>query len=93
VALTGGHYLRSPARQPNCLEFPVHLAFSPDVSPSDFFIFAELKGQLSDHTFESAYELVEEMTSAIQRARLETVFLDWEQRLQRCININGSHVD
>jgi hypothetical protein len=45
------------------------------------------------YTFGSADELVEEvceMTSAIPRAKLETVLLEWDKRLLRCIGISGA---
>jgi hypothetical protein len=63
-------------------------AFSPDLGPSDFFLFGALKGQLTGHTFEWADGLIEEiceMMNAVPRAKLETVFLEWEEKLQRCI--------
>jgi hypothetical protein len=45
-----------------------HLAFLPDLAPSDFFLFDALKGQFSGRIFESPDELVE--------ATLERVFLE-----------------
>jgi hypothetical protein len=70
-------------------------ALSLDLALSDFFFFGAVKGQLAGDTFESADELVEEIyerTSAIPRANLETIFLEWEERLRRRIDINGAHV-
>jgi hypothetical protein len=55
-----------------------------DPVPPDFFLFDALKGQLAGRLFESADELVEEiceMTTAIPRAKLEIVFLEWKERL------------
>jgi hypothetical protein len=71
-------------------------ALSPDLAPSDFFLFGALKGQLADRAFESANELAEEiceMATAIRQARLETIFLELEKGLQPCIFINGADVD
>jgi hypothetical protein len=71
-------------------------AFSPDLVPSDFFRFGALKGQLSGRIFKSLDELVEatrEVASAVPWTTLERVFLKWEERLQRCIDINGANVD
>jgi hypothetical protein len=73
-----------------------HPAFSPDLAPSDFFLFSALKGSLSGRIFESPDELVEatrELASAITRTTLEREFLEWEERLQRCIDITGVYVD
>jgi hypothetical protein len=33
------------------------------------------------------------MTNAVPRAKLETRFLEWKERLQQCINITGACVD
>jgi hypothetical protein len=73
-----------------------HPAFSPDHAPSGFFLFGALKGQLADRTSGSADELVNEtceMMSSITRAKLETSFLEGEERLQRYIDINDADVD
>jgi hypothetical protein len=73
-----------------------HPDFSPDLAPSDFFLSGALKGQLAGWTFASADELVEaihEITSAIPRAQLEKVFLEWGERLQRWISLNGAYVE
>jgi hypothetical protein len=71
-------------------------AFSPDLAPSDFFLFGAMKGQLSGRIFESPDKLVEairEIASALPQRTLERVFLEWKDRLQRCIDINGAYVD
>jgi hypothetical protein len=70
--------------------------FSPDFALPDFFLFDALKGQLAGRPFGSANELVEEIcetTKAIPRAKHETVFLEWEESLHRCIDINSAYVD
>jgi hypothetical protein len=70
-------------------------ASSPNLAPSDFFLFRALKGRLAGRTLESADELVEkicQMRSAILQAKLEIIFLKWEERLQWCIDINGADI-
>jgi hypothetical protein len=55
-----------------------HPAVSPNLAPSDFFLFGALKGQLTGRIVESFDELGEamsEMASAIPRTTLERVFL------------------
>jgi hypothetical protein len=50
-----------------------HLAFSPDLAPSDFFLFGALRGQLSCRIFESPNELagpIREIASAIPERHL-----------------------
>jgi hypothetical protein len=62
-----------------------HPVFSPDLAPSDFFLFGALKGYLSGRICESPDELVDairEVASAIPRTTLERVSLEWEERFQ-----------
>jgi hypothetical protein len=33
------------------------------------------------------------MTSAIPGVKFEMVFIEWEERLQRCSDINGAYVN
>jgi hypothetical protein len=73
-----------------------HLVFSPDLAPSDFSLFGALKGQLSGCVSESAEKLADarhQIASAILRTTLERALLEWEERLQRCIDINGAYID
>jgi hypothetical protein len=80
----------------NGISASLHPAFSPDFALFDFFPFGALKRSFADRIFESADELIEgicEMTRAIARAKRETVFLEWEERLQRCNDITGSYID
>jgi hypothetical protein len=61
-----------------------------------FFLFGALNGQLSSRIFESPDELAEainEIASAIPGTTLERVFLEWEDRFQRCVDIQGAYID
>jgi hypothetical protein len=56
-----------------------HRAFSPDLAPSDFFLFGALNDQLSGRIFESPEELVQairEIASAIPRTTVARVVLN-----------------
>jgi hypothetical protein len=72
-----------------------HPAFSPDLAPSDFFLSGALKGQLSGWIFESLDELTEAIyvRSRVPGTTLERTFLEWEERLQRCIDISDADAD
>jgi hypothetical protein len=62
-----------------------HPAFSPDCTPSAFFLFSALKGQPNGRIFESPDEAVEarrEIASTILRTTLERIFFEWEESLQ-----------
>jgi hypothetical protein len=92
------HRSRLTARNPkeNRITASPHPAFSPDLAPSDFFLFGALKDQLSGRIFESPDELVEairEIASAIPWTTIERVFLEWEERLQLLYRHQGAYVD
>jgi histone-lysine N-methyltransferase SETMAR len=72
-----------------------HLPYSPDLSPSDFYPFGKLNGQMARSEFESTEDLlatIRRLTPAISRARLESIFSEWERRLGECIRIGGDFV-
>jgi hypothetical protein len=81
------HRARLTARnlEENRITASPHPAFSSGLAPSVFFLFGALKGQLNGRIVESPDEFVEaigEIASALLRATLEIVFLEWEEILQ-----------
>jgi hypothetical protein len=89
VRLTGGNL------EENRITVSFHPAFPPDLVPSDFFLFGALKGPPDGGIFGSPDELVEaHMRLRVPpRTILERVFLEWKERSQRSIDINGAYVD
>ena len=74
---------------------PPHPAYSPDLAPSDFYLFGKLKKKFECVMFESAEELEEAIRdefSKISKNELKSVFNGWIERLQRCIEIGGSYI-
>ena len=72
-----------------------HPPYSPDFAPSDFYLFGKLKGQMAGSEFESTEDLlatIRLLTNAISREELESVFQEWERRLEECIQIGGDCV-
>lgn len=72
-----------------------HPPYSPDLAPSDFFLFGVLKHRLEGKKFANPDELLEaivEVTGSIPRSELKAAFLEWEQRLRKCIELNGDYV-
>jgi transposase len=54
-----------------------HPPYSPDLTPSDFYLFGKLKGQMAGSEFESTEDLfatIRQLTNAIWRQELESVF-------------------
>jgi len=71
-----------------------HPPYSPDIAPSDFFLFGYLKHRLSGQNFESSERLVlaiQELISEIPRSMLMRVFEEWKIRLERVVAIGGDY--
>ena len=73
-----------------------HPAYSPDLSPSDFYLFGRLKDKLEGIEFQSENEIEQaiiEEFEKISSEELKTVFDSWIQRIEKCIEIGGSYVE
>jgi hypothetical protein len=63
-----------------------HLPYSPDLAPSDFYLFGKLKGTFVEWEFVSTEELllaIRSVIRSIERAEFELVFDAWERRLRQ----------
>jgi hypothetical protein len=70
--------------------------YSPDLAPSDCFLFGYMKRKLMGYRAESESELlirIGVIFAEIQRDVLNAVFLEWVDRLQKCIETNGDYVE
>ena len=70
--------------------------FSPDLAPSDFYLFGKLKTALNGAEFEDEGELLDAVMSVlngITRDELESVFGEWVARLDACIQGGGDYVE
>lgn len=71
-------------------------AYSPDIAPSDFFLFGYLKNMLQGEHFDSVdslYESVIEILNGIPKATLKATFQEWERRLDEIIHNNGEYIE
>ena len=69
--------------------------YSPDIAPSDFYLFGYIKHKLQGCIFESREDLLDQVNEILEEIPHETlikVFLDWEKRLQHVINSNGGYI-
>jgi hypothetical protein len=69
-----------------------HPPYSPDLAPSDFYLFGYDKRCLAGLLFEDVDQLlaaVEGVLEGIEKLTLQAVFLEWLDRLRKCIAING----
>jgi histone-lysine N-methyltransferase SETMAR len=69
-----------------------HPPYSPDLIPSEFFLVGPVKGKLMGYQADSAAELlvrIQVILADIPPKVLNTVFLEWMQRLQKYIDSDG----
>jgi hypothetical protein len=79
----------------NDMKMAPHPPYSPDFEPSDFSLFGYVKGKLMGYQAGSAAGLlvrIQVILAEIPREALSTVFLEWMQRLQKCIDSDGEYV-
>jgi hypothetical protein len=72
-----------------------HPRYSPDLAPSDFFLFGYVKGKLMGYRAETPSELlvrIRVILAEIQRETLNAVFLEWIERLQKCVQVDSEYV-
>ena len=72
-----------------------HPTYSPDIAPSDFFLFGYAKEKLKGIKFNSRDELIQkviEILNSIPKELLSQVFDEWERRLIQVIDTNGEYI-
>jgi hypothetical protein len=72
-----------------------HAPYSLDLAPSELFLFGHFKSMLQRRNLETGHELLSpilDLTGDIQKVTLERVFLEWMDRLAKCISINGVYI-
>lgn len=70
--------------------------YSPGLALCDFRIFGTVKTQFEGREFESEYELFEELEKFFKGKSKDfyiSLFLEWERRLHKCIDLNGEYVE
>lgn len=73
-----------------------HPPYSPDISPSDFFLFGYLKHMIEGRHFSSEEELVAalcEICATISKEVLSNVLRGWKDRLLHVISSGGEYCD
>jgi hypothetical protein len=66
------------------------------LAPSDFYLFSRVKHCLRGQSFETTNELFlafDAVLSGIEKWTLHAAFLDWMQRLRKCIEANGNYFE
>jgi hypothetical protein len=69
--------------------------YSPDIASFDFYLFGYAKGCLAGRSFVDSLELFEGLRGilgSIEKVILQAVFLEWMDRLKKCIQTNGEYI-
>jgi hypothetical protein len=72
-----------------------HPAYGPDRSPCDFFLFGCLKDKFIDKAYtnrtrEELFRGAMTVISEIPNGRISRVFLTWQERLRKCMEMQGN---
>ncbi len=74
-----------------------HPPYSPDLAPSDSFLFARLKKNLWGHIFQDIAELQRRVDQEIGLITVEefnhAMTDSWSKRLQKCVDANGDYFE
>ncbi len=73
-----------------------HPPYSPDLAPSDFFLFPKLKEHLKGTRFQSILEAKREVVTWLTRQAPEFYqegISRWKHRLRKCFELGGSYVE
>lgn len=73
-----------------------HPPYSPDLAPSDFYLFGRLKAHLRGKTFDSEKDLI----SCVKRwcksqspEFYQSAFTSWKERWARCVTADGGYIE
>jgi hypothetical protein len=70
-------------------------AYSPDIAPSDFFLFGYIKEKLKGTKCETTEELLERIKKILSGITPEmriSVFKEWMERLRRVVDTDGGYI-
>jgi hypothetical protein len=73
-----------------------HSPYSPDLAPPGFYLFGYVKRCLAGLSFDDADQFlaaVEGVIEGIEKVTLQAVFLEWMDRLRKCITPNGEDTE
>jgi hypothetical protein len=71
-------------------------SYAPDLAPSDFFLFGYVKGKLIGYRAETPFEFlvrIRVILAGIPGETLNAVLLEWMERLQKWVQVDGEYVE
>jgi hypothetical protein len=73
-----------------------HPAYSPALSPCDFFIFGYIKNKVIDKQYTPPEGLFAEVTTIVSEIAsdlISRVFATWQERVQKCCDMRGNYLE
>jgi len=70
-----------------------HPAYSPDLAPSDFFLFPKIKETLKGRHFDDIDDIRTTALKAIPQNPFQNCFEGWSGRRYRCIASQGEYFE
>lgn len=71
-----------------------HPPYSPDVAPSEFWLFDYIKQRLDDHkSAESLVKLITKIVKGITKEEWQKTFNKWVERMELCIKNKGEYFE
>jgi hypothetical protein len=73
-----------------------HSPYSPDLAPSDFYLFGYVKRCLAGPSFEDADQLLAALKGVrkcLEKLIMQAVFLEWMDRLRKYIAISVEYTE
>ena len=73
-----------------------HPPYSPDLAPSDFFLFPKIKSALKGTRFESVDVMkakATELMNKLSEDDLQHCFQQWKIRMERCRDRGGEYIE
>jgi hypothetical protein len=80
----------------NLMQRALHATISPDLAPSDFYLFGYVRQILSGCQFAdqgSLLQALRDILLCIEKVTLESVFHNWMERLCQCSTTGGEYVE
>jgi hypothetical protein len=88
--------MKSQFLEQNSMQRAPHPAYSPNLAPSDFYLFGYVKQLLSECQFadqDSLLQAVSDILVGIKKVTMERIFHNWMERLHQCSVTGGEYVE
>jgi hypothetical protein len=70
--------------------------YSPDLAPSDFFVFGHIKQLFRGAEFpdrDSPFDAIAQILTVLEKVTLNDLFLSWMDQLRGCVAAHGDYIE